>query len=151
MASRIPWLPRQAKKPAGPVAGAPEPPCEAWLVPVFTLPVFAIDAQAAGVALTGCPAALTGPLDRSQAPGRPGRLTAKSVKVLPPGPVWAGEKSPCEVTGMATWSGGARLGRTHSGMATWRAAKTARVTAMAGTVRRISAPAVTPRAKANAA
>ena len=52
---------------------------------------------------------------------------------------------------MTVWSGGARLGRTHSGMATWRAAKMARVTAMAGTVRRISAPAVTPRAKANAA
>ena len=63
-------------KPAGPVAGAPEPPCVAWLVPVFTPPVFAIDAQAAGVALTGCPAALTGPLDRSQAPGWPGRLNA---------------------------------------------------------------------------
>jgi hypothetical protein len=43
-------------------------------------------------------------------------LTAKSVKVLPPGPALAGEKFPCEVTGMATW------------------------------VRRISAPAVTAMA-----
>jgi hypothetical protein len=52
---------------------------------VFVPPVFAIDAQAAGVVLTGCPAALTGPLDRSQAPGWPGMFTAKSVNVLPPG------------------------------------------------------------------
>ena len=44
-----------------------------------------------------------------------------------------------------------RWGRTHSGMATWTAAKTARVTAMAGMVRRMSSPAVTPRAKAKAA
>ena len=56
-----------------------------------------------------------------------------------------------EVTGMTVWRAGKRLGRTHSGMAIWMAAKMARVTAMAGTVRRISAPAVTPRAKANAA
>ena len=101
--------------------------------------------------LTGCPAALTGPLDRSQAPGWPGMVMANSVKIVPPAPVSDGMAAPSEVTGMTTWSGGARLGRTHSGMATWRAAKTARVRAMAGTVRRISAPAVTPRAKANAA
>ena len=54
-------------------------------------------------------------------------------------------------TEMTVRSAGAKLGRIHSGMATWTAAKMARVTAMAGTVRRISAPAATPRAKANAA
>jgi len=58
---------------------------------------------------------------------------------------------PGELTEMAVRSGGAKWGRIHSGMATWRAAKTARVTAMAGIVRRISAPAVTPRVNANAA
>ena len=56
-----------------------------------------------------------------------------------------------EVTETVVWPGGNRCGRIHSGMAIWTAAKMARVTAMAGTVRRISAPAVTPRVKANAA
>lgn len=32
--------------------------------------------QAAGVVLTGCPVALTGPLDRSHAPGWPGTFLA---------------------------------------------------------------------------
>ena len=40
---------------------------------------FASDMQAAGVVLAGCPAALTGPLDRSQAPGWPGMPLARSV------------------------------------------------------------------------
>src|SRR5579872_2026524 len=106
--------------------------------------------QAAGVVLTGFPAALTGPLDRIHAPNWPGRLVATSVKVLPPGPVAPPAKFPGVTETTARWAG-AKWGRIHSGMATWRAAKTARVTAMAGMVRRISAPAATPRAKANAA
>ena len=52
---------------------------------------------------------------------------------------------------LVVWLAGSRFGRIHSGMAIWTAAKMARVTAMAGPVRRISAPTVTPRAKAKAA
>src|SRR5580704_14098435 len=101
--------------------------------------------QAAGVLLTGCPAALTGPLDSSQAPGWPGTPWVVRLKVLPPGPVIGPLFT--EVTGMTMWSAWARFGRTHSGTAIWRAA----VTARAGMVRRISAPAAMPRVKANAA
>ena len=46
---------------------------------------------------------------------------------------------------------GNRCGRIHSGVMNWTAAKMARVMAMAGTGRRASSPAVTPRAKPNAA
>jgi hypothetical protein len=90
--------------------------------------------------------------DRSQihAPGWPGMLVATSVRVLPPGPVAPPATRP-GTTGMATRSAGAKWGRIHSGMAIWSAMKTARVAAMAGMVRRISAPAPTPRAKAKAA
>ncbi len=58
--------------------------------------VFSIDdaVQAAGVVLTGCPAALTGPLDRIHAPNWPGRLVATIVNVLPPGPVAPAGKVP---------------------------------------------------------
>ena len=52
---------------------------------------------------------------------------------------------------MVTWLGAMRWGRTSSGMAIWIAAKATRVMAIAGKVRRMSVPAVTPRAKANAA
>ncbi|MEO3829466.1 hypothetical protein [Actinomadura sp. B10D3] len=48
-------------------------------------------------------------------------------------------------------SGGMRWGRIHSGIATWTPAKTASVIAMAGRVRRVRTPAVTPSAKAKAA
>ena len=44
-----------------------------------------------------------------------------------------------------------RCGRTQFGQAIWTKANPASVTAMAGMVRRISSPAVTPSAKANAA
>ena len=44
-----------------------------------------------------------------------------------------------------------RWGRTQTGTANRTAAKTTRVAAMAGRVRRMSTPAVTPRAKAKAA
>ena len=47
--------------------------------------------------------------------------------------------------------GESRCARTSSGMAICTATKTARVTAIAGTVRRITIPTVTPRAKAKAA
>ena len=56
-----------------------------------------------------------------------------------------------ELIAAVVWSGGNRCGRIHSGMATWAAAKMARVTAMAGTARRRTTPVVTPRVKANAA
>ena len=48
-------------------------------------------------------------------------------------------------------AGGMRWGRTQMGKAMMTAVKTARVTAIAGRVRRIKSPAVTPRANANAA
>ena len=48
-------------------------------------------------------------------------------------------------------SGAIRWDRRRNPNAAWTAAKTASVTAMAGTVRRISMPAVTPSANANAA
>jgi hypothetical protein len=48
-------------------------------------------------------------------------------------------------------SGGMRCGRIHNGTTIWTAAKMARVRAMAGTARRMRRPAVTPRAKPNAA
>src|SRR5580704_3357897 len=134
MVSRMPWLARQSGKAER---------------------LFSIDSvvQAAGVVLTGCLVALTGPLDRSHAPGWPGTSVAVSVKVLPPGPVSARPRPEfsSEAIEMTVWRAGIRFGRIHSGMATWTAAKMARVTAMAGRVRRISAPAVTPRVKANAA
>ncbi len=44
-----------------------------------------------------------------------------------------------------------RWGRTQMGKAMMTAVKTARVTAIAGTVRRMNSLAVTPRANANAA
>ena len=55
------------------------------------------------------------------------------------------------VTAVVAVAGGRRCGRTTLGMMNWTAAKTARVTAMAGRVRRMMTPAVTPRAKPNAA
>ncbi|WP_348638608.1 hypothetical protein [Actinomadura madurae] len=48
-------------------------------------------------------------------------------------------------------SGGMMWGRIHSGIATWTPAKTASVIAMAGRVRRVRTPTVTPSAKAKAA
>ena len=48
-------------------------------------------------------------------------------------------------------TGAMRWGRTQTGTANWTAVKMTSVTAMAGTVRRMSTPAVNPRAKANAA
>jgi hypothetical protein len=49
------------------------------------------------------------------------------------------------------WLVGKRFGRIHSGVMNWTAAKMARVAVMAGIGRRVSRPAVTPSAKANAA
>src|ERR1700748_3180037 len=101
--------------------------------------------QGAGIVLTGCPAALMAPLDRIQASGWAGTVLACSVPTLSP----AVPKNDGPLTTVR--SGGMRCGRIHSGMATWTAAKMARVMAMAGTVRRIRAPAAVPRVKANAA
>src|SRR5579862_8841631 len=114
----MPWRVMQVTTALGPdPAGAPCPPCV--LCPT---PVFPTDVQAAGVVLVAWPAALTGPLDRSQAPGWPRMVLACSVKVVPPGPVCDGRAFPSAVIGMTVWSGGARWGRTHSGIATWSAA-----------------------------
>ena len=95
--------------------------------------------------LTGCPAALMAPLERIQASGWPGTVLAVSVPTL----IAADWKNDGPLTTVR--SGGRRCGRTHSGIATWTAAKMARVTAMAGTVRRMRAPVAVPRVKANAA
>jgi hypothetical protein len=65
----MPWLARQPRKATGPVVD----PCGLAL---WFAPVLPTDAQAAGVVLTGCPAVLTGPLDRSQAPGWLGMVMA---------------------------------------------------------------------------
>ena len=95
--------------------------------------------------LTGWPAALMAALERIQAPGWPGTVLAVSVPTF----IDAAWKNDGPLTTVRT--GGMRCGRTHSGIATWTAAKMARVTAMAGTVRRMRAPAAVPRAKPNAA
>src|ERR1017187_2327450 len=105
--------------------------------------------QAAGLVLTGCPAALTAPEERIQAPGWLGRKSRVNPKV-PLGPMRVGSWV-MELIAAVVWSGGKRCGRIDSGMATWAAAKMARVMAMAGTVRRRRTPMVTPRVKANAA
>jgi hypothetical protein len=55
------------------------------------------------------------------------------------------------LTATVVRAGGMRWGRTKFGMMSWTAAKMTMVTAMAGTVRPMNAPAVTPRAKAKAA
>src|SRR3974390_21964 len=109
----MPWLARQSRK-----AG------EAFLIDGAV--------QAAGVVLVACPAALTAPLDRSQAPGWPGRSRAPRLKRLPFRPPCWSEMLFSEVTGMAVWRAGKRCGRIHSGMAIWTTAKMARVMAMAG-------------------
>src|ERR1051326_4344660 len=105
MVSRMPWLATPPREATGPVVD----PCglALWFDPGPGL-VPSTDVQAAGVVLTGCPAVLTGPLDRSQAPGWPGTPRANSVKVVPPAPVSDGMAAPSEVTGMTVWSGGAR-------------------------------------------
>src|SRR6185437_44811 len=115
--------------------------------------LIAAEVQADGTTVpTGCPAASAAPLDRIQAPGWPGRLSVASVKAKVCGESVLKRFSVVSLlTATVVWLAGSRFGRIHSGMAIWRAAKMARVTAMAGTVRRISAPAVTPRVKAKAA
>src|SRR5215471_1796515 len=83
--------------------------------------------HAAGAVLTGFATASTAPLDRTQAPGWLVRRRAVKVKA-PCGEVW-NEISETELNVVIVWSGGNRWGRIHSGMATWMAAKMARVTA----------------------
>src|ERR1022692_3044637 len=113
------------------------------------LPLSAPGLQAAGLVLTGCPAALTAPLESIQAPGWLGRNWTPNAKV-PLGPMRVGSWVK-ELIAAVVWSGAKRCGRIDSGMATWAAAKMTRVMAMAGTARRRRTPAVTPRVKANAA
>src|ERR1700757_589603 len=99
------------------------------------------DRQGAGILLTGCPAAGMAPLERIQASGWPGTVLAVSVPTL----IDAVSKKDGPLTTVR--SGGMRCGRTHSGTATWTAAMMARAMAMAGTVRRMRAPAAVPSAK----
>src|SRR5579863_42428 len=101
--------------------------------------------QAPGIVLTGCPDALMAPLETIHAPGWPGTVLAVSVPTF----IAAAWKNDEPLTTVRV--GGMRCGRTASGMAIWTAAKMARVTAMAGTVRRMRAPVAAPRVKANAA
>src|ERR1039458_8408735 len=107
----MPWLSRQLSH-----LGDPLPPraCSS------------ADSQAAG-AVTGCPAALTAPLEVIQAPGWPATRVAVTTIVDPP----VGKTFACAASVVAiVWLGGMRCGRTHSGVAAWTAAKMARVTAI---------------------
>ena len=97
------------------------------------------------------PGGVDGPAGQEPGAGLAGEVLGAEVKLLSLKPPCCSEICCNEETGMTVCSAGNRLGRIHSGMAIWTAAKMARVTAIAGTVRRISAPAVTPRAKPNAA
>src|SRR5580658_6952444 len=101
--------------------------------------------QAVGIVVTGCPAAFMAPLERIQASGWPGTVVAVSVPTL----MDAAWKNDGPLTTVR--SAGRRWGRTHSGTATWTAAKMARVMAMAGTARRMRAPVAVARVKAKAA
>jgi hypothetical protein len=104
--------------------------------------------QDAGMVLTGCPAALTPSLEMIQAPGWPGTTLAVSVSL---GLARRLTLAPAAAIVAVVRVVGNRCGRIHSGVMNWMAAKIARVIAMAGTGRRASSPAVTPRAKPNAA
>src|SRR5438045_9765778 len=88
-------------------------------------------------------------LDSTQAPGR---FTPPATVIGLPLPV--PDITPTMLTVLSAemaWRGAIRWGRTHNDMLISAPVKTARVAAMAGTVRRMSTPRVTPRAKANAA
>src|ERR1700722_9424744 len=78
--------------------------------------------QMAGAVLTACPAALTVPLERSQAPGWPGRFWVSSTKLLPELPVLCvdPEVLSSEVTGMTVWLGGGGAG---GSTAVWRSGR----------------------------
>src|ERR1039458_8166495 len=80
------------------------------------------DSQAAGT-VTGCPAALTAPLEVIQAPGWPGTWVAVTAIVPPVGKTFTCAASIVAIVRL----GGMRCGRIHSGVATWTAAKMARV------------------------
>ena len=86
------------------------------------------------------PAALMVWLDRTQ---EPGLFTASSTVIRPPSDMLI-SVIPAGLNDEVAWRGGMKWGLTQLGMTTWTAAKTARVMAIAGRVRRISTPAVTP-------
>src|SRR6266516_4585501 len=88
--------------------------------------------------------------DRTQA--APGRCTAAVTVIELPLPV--PDVTPSMLAALSAeiaCRGVIRCGRTHRDMVISTPMKAARVTAMAGTVRRMSTPMVTPRATANAA
>ena len=97
--------------------------------------------------LVAWPAALTVWLPRIQAPG----MFAAPVTERLPAPLGLSlmPRLLRVVIGVVVWAAGIRYWRIAR-MPNCTAVKMARVTAMAGTVRRISIPAVTPRAKAKA-
>jgi hypothetical protein len=80
----------------------------------------------------------------------PGMFTEAVTLSLPP-LAFATPVMLAVLTAKVARSGVMRWGRIHRDMVTRAPVKTARVVAMAGRVRRMSTPAVTPRAKANAA
>src|SRR5260370_4951406 len=122
----MPWLARQSSQLPAP----PDPACT----------------HAAGTVWVGCPAASTAPLEMIHAPGWPDRAPAAIVKA-PCVLFWnpARGVDPIVVTVRA---GGNRCGRIHSGIASWRTTKMARVTAMAGGAGRGRTPGVAPPAGA---
>src|SRR5262245_34368236 len=97
--------------------------------------------------LTRLPEGSTAWLDRTHAPrGAALALTRRT---------WSGPKANvstlASVIATVDRVGERRWGRTRMGIAIWVATKITSVTAMAGSGRRISSPAVAPRARANAA
>src|ERR1019366_4466168 len=95
------------------------------------------------VSEAGWPAALTVCWELTQAPGL-STVTVRSLSRL------MLRKSP-EVMVMVSRSGGMRCGRTATDMVIWVTAKRARRMDIAGSVRRVMTPMVTPRTKKKAA
>src|ERR1039457_2166774 len=89
--------------------------------------------------LTACPEALTRLFERTNSPDLRGGQPAPEHMASRALSLWL------SVIGIAKWV------RTECAMKVRTATNPTRVTAMAGSVRRISTPAVTPRAKAKAA
>ena len=85
--------------------------------------------------LTGCPVALTPSLEMIQAPGWPGTVVAVNASL---GLAVRLTFAPAAAIVVTVWLVGNRFGRT-SGVMSWAAAKMARVMAMAGIGRRMSA------------
>src|SRR5580658_6706123 len=88
-------------------------------------------------------------LEITQAPGRP--VAVFVVRIRCPSLVPPVTASDARLSAEVVRTGGMRWGRTQMGKAMMTAVKMARVTAIAGRVRRIKSQAVTPRANTSAA